>query len=259
VKSSFLRKQRGFTLVEILIAVVVGSLAVVGIYRLFSASLRSYSLQDQVAGMYQNGTYSIKKISELLMQAGVDLPPKNYTVLFAQSSRPDSFCIKVNPNGARYTFTSNLINSDSIPITNAASFAGCDSLLKDSLDTSFTVYQIQSVDTASAMDTIHLKIGSHATFYAGTTIYGFKTVSYSFKARTIYCNSDTLADNIDSMAIVYYDKNHAATTSWTQMVTANIYIRSRSAKLDLRYKCPGFNDGYRRVPMSTEVRFRNRF
>ena len=67
VKDSFIRNQRGLTLVEMLIAVFIGTLAILGVYRLFSSSLHSYNMQDQLTGMYQNCTYTIKKISELLM------------------------------------------------------------------------------------------------------------------------------------------------------------------------------------------------
>jgi prepilin-type N-terminal cleavage/methylation domain-containing protein len=272
VSHSTLPEQRGFTLVEVLIAIFIGTLAVLGVYRLFSSSLRSYNLQEQLTGMYQNSTYTIKKMSELLMQAGADLPAKNYTVIYATSAHPDSFSMKVNPNGAKFTFNSDLINNDKIIIPDASAFVACDSIVRDSADTFSTighmlVYKIDRVKTPSGVDdTVILLAGSNGKFYAGTTIYGFNTVSYYLRGTQI-CYKDTmpdnadtlLADNIDSLRIIYNDKTHSPTTSWATMFSAYIYIRARTSQPDPRYKCPGFNDGYRRLPMTTEVKFRNKF
>jgi prepilin-type N-terminal cleavage/methylation domain-containing protein len=269
VKECLIRKQKGVTLIEILVAVFIGSLAVLGIYRLFSSSLRSYNLQEQMSGMYQNSTYTIKKISEILMQAGADLPQKNYTILFAQSSNPDNFRIRVNPNGSKYKFTSNLIDNDKIIMADASAFFGCDSLVRDSADTFSTighllVYEIDTVKVLpAANDTIILKSVSNAKFYAGTTIFGYKSVLYYFDLGNVYCKDTSgvsiVTDNMDTVRIIYYDKNHATTTTWSQMISALVYVRSRTSVPDPKYKCPGYNDGYRRLPMSTEVRFRNKF
>jgi prepilin-type N-terminal cleavage/methylation domain-containing protein len=270
VVDSYIKNRKGVTLIEMLIAVFIGSLAVLGIYSLFSSSLRTYNLQEQMSGMYQNGTYSIKKISELLMQAGADLPQKNYTVLFALAASPDNFRIKVNPNSSKYTFASNLINNDKIIMADASAFQGCDSLVRDSADTFSTVGHllVYGIDTVkvlpAANDTICLFTNSYGKFYTGTTIYGFKTVSYYFNQGNVYCDDGTpyiMCDNMDTMKIIYYDNNHAALTTpnWSQMFSALVYVRARTSVPDPKYRCPGYNDGYRRLPMSIDVRFRNKF
>lgn len=195
-----------------------------------------------------------------MMQAGADLPPKNDTLVFLPVAHPDSFRIMINPSGAIYTFTSDVAATDSIPVTNASAFAQCDSILKDSLDTLFSSYKISKVDTLYS-DTIFI-LGSPVAFYAGTTIYGFKTVGYSWHAGNVnFFNptSSVLSENVDSLGFIFYDKNHTATTDWLKMVSASIYVRARTTLPDPRYKCPGYNDGYRRLPLTTEVRFRNRF
>jgi hypothetical protein len=250
------------TLIEVLIAIVIGALAILGVYRLFSSSLRSFNMQEQLSGMYQNGTYTLKKISELMMQAGANLPQKNDTLLFVSSAHPDSFRIMINPKGAVYTFGSDVAATSTIPVPDAAAFIGCDSIIKDSLEVLFKSYKISSFDTISP-DTISITgTGTPVAFYSGTTIYGFKTVSYYWGSRNIYYYdtiAKVLAENIDTLQIKYYDSTHTETTDWLKMRSAWIYVRSMTSLPDPRYKCPGFNDGYRRLPMSTEVRFRNKF
>jgi prepilin-type N-terminal cleavage/methylation domain-containing protein len=260
VVDSYLRNRRGLTLVEVLISIFIGSLAVLGVVRLFSSSLRAYNLQEQLTGMYQNGTYTIKKISEVLMQAGVDLPQYNFAVLHVSSARPDSFSIRLNPTGAVYVLPVTFMDSSNIhvPDSTSVAFKPCSLMVRDSLsiDSLLSKYSITSVDTG-LLPTIH--INSAGNFFLGSTIYGYNAIAYYKKGNVICSNTDTLAENIDSFCVIFYDRSHTATTTtWDSMFTASIYVRTRTSQPDPQYKCPGFNDGYRRLPMSTEVRFRNK-
>jgi prepilin-type N-terminal cleavage/methylation domain-containing protein len=255
------RNQRGMTLIEVLIAIFIGTFAVLGIYRLFSSSLRSYNMQEQLTSMYQNGTYTIKILSEVLMQAGADLPQYKFTIL--KVSSPNNFYLRVNPTGAVYELSlPTLTNVSKIPDSLAVPFMACDSIVADSLslDSSLKLYDITSVDTQPPPKWDTIRLNSSGTFYQGSTIYGYKAISYYKQGNAICSNTDTLAENIDSFCVIYYNKSHTATTTiWDSMFTAKIYVRTRTSLPDPRYKCPGFNDGYRRLPMSTEVRFRNKF
>ncbi len=256
------RKQHGLTLVEMLISIVIGAFAILGVYRLFSSSLHSYNLQEQLTGMYQNCTYTIKKLSELLMQAGVDLPPSKFPAVLVSSSRPDSLCMRINPTGAVYVLPCTLTTVGKIPDSNAVAFAACTYIVADSLslDSSLSIDSIASVDTEPSPKWDTIRLTSNGTFLKGTTIYGFKTVAYFRQGNIIRSNNDTLTENIDSFNVVYYNSSHTATTTiWDSMFTFRIFVRARTALPDPWYKCPGFGDGYRRLPMSTEVRFRNKF
>src|SRR5512136_1126033 len=62
----------GFTLLEVMIALGVASLVLLGLMRFYSTMLKSYSLQDQLTEMNQNGKYVVKELSEILSQAGAD-------------------------------------------------------------------------------------------------------------------------------------------------------------------------------------------
>jgi hypothetical protein len=250
------------TLVEILISIVIGALAVLGVYRLFSSSLRSYNMQEQLSGMYQNGTYTIKKISELLMQAGADLPQYKFPVLYVSSAHPDSLYMRINPTGAVYAYSlPTLLNVSKIPDSLAVPFMACDSIVADSLslDSSLKLYDITLVDTQPSPKWDTIRVSPSGKFYQGSTIYGYKAIAYYIKGNAICSNTDTMAENIDSFCVIYWNRSHTATTTiWDSMFTASIYVRARTSLPDPKYKCPGFNDGYRRLPMSTEVRLRNK-
>jgi len=253
-----LRSTNGLTLVELMIAITISFVSILGIYRMFSASLRSYNLQTQLTQMHQDATFSIHKISEALMQVGSALPQKNYQIIYGDA---DSVCLLANSTGSSYTFSSNLLSSNIIVMTDASAFKNQTFILKDSLDSSVTKFTISKVDTNAVQDTIFLT--TSGTFYSGTTIYGANTFYYYKSGTNIMFKQDTgsasvLAENIDSLSFTYYTSSHAATTNWTQFYSVNIYLRARTALPDPKYKYPGINDGYRRVPMSIEVRFRNK-
>ncbi len=54
MKDHGLFNSRGITLIELLVALVIFGFVVGGIYRLFVAQTKAYTVQDQVADVQQN-------------------------------------------------------------------------------------------------------------------------------------------------------------------------------------------------------------
>ena len=65
-----LNNYRGFTLLEILIAIVISGVLLVGVTKYYRTAADSYSLQEQISEMNQNAQYVLKELSEILIQAG---------------------------------------------------------------------------------------------------------------------------------------------------------------------------------------------
>lgn len=65
-----MRKQSGFSLVELMIALVIGLLLIAGVIELFVGSKQMYRVQDMKARMQENGRYAIHQISSLISHAG---------------------------------------------------------------------------------------------------------------------------------------------------------------------------------------------
>ncbi|WP_163650608.1 PilW family protein [Modicisalibacter sp. 'Wilcox'] len=66
-------RQRGVTLVELMIALVLGLLITAGIYQLFSASQRTHRLEQAVASVQENGRFLLNVFQRELRHAG--FPP----------------------------------------------------------------------------------------------------------------------------------------------------------------------------------------
>jgi hypothetical protein len=119
--------------------------------------------------------------------------------------------------------------------------------------------KITKVDTGLATDTILLAAG--ASFHVNNVAFCATTTRY-FQNGTNFCIGDTSnvqAENIETLAMAFFDSTHAATNNWANMSSCSLYVCARTASQDPKYKCPGFGDGYHRLRLSTALRFRNRF
>jgi len=248
----------GFTIVELVIAIAAGTIVILGIYRLLSSSLWSYNLQDQETDMYQNATYTIKKLTEVLSQAGSDLPDSLYPVISVNSA--SDIIVKTNDKGAKQMMSANLTASAKIPVDNGAPFVGCDTIVVDS-GLGFLKFPFDSVRAAASPDTVYLKSPAVATLKQWDRVFGSYTEHY-YASNFNFCyqaDSVVLAENIDSIAVTFYDTGHATTTNWDHMSTGALYVRARTATPDKLYKHPVFHDGYRRLALTMEFRLRNKF
>jgi type IV pilus assembly protein PilW len=63
--------QRGFSLIELLIAMALGLILVLGVTQLFLGSKRSFVLQQQMATLQENARFVLTRISRDLRQAGL--------------------------------------------------------------------------------------------------------------------------------------------------------------------------------------------
>ena len=52
--NNYSRKQRGVTLVELMIAITIGSIIMVGISSVYTSSKRSYKLQEEFSRLQEN-------------------------------------------------------------------------------------------------------------------------------------------------------------------------------------------------------------
>jgi prepilin-type N-terminal cleavage/methylation domain-containing protein len=245
----------GFSLIELLVALALSTLIILGLYRLYMTNFWSYNLQEQLTDLHQNVNYVMRTLTDELMQAGASLPGKKYRVIYPSA---DTITIMVNRKGANYNVVTES-NTDYVVLSDAGNFVGNDSLIRDSLDTAVSERLIIAVDTASATDTVHLQSALHC--YPADVIYAASKTRF-IRNGTNFCRdsvNNVIAENIDSLSLIFYDKAHAITTNWNAMRSAHIFVRGRTSRPDPGYRHPTIHDGYRRLSMDMDLRFRNRF
>ena len=70
VQQSSLNKVHGVTLVELMIAIVIGSIVALGISSVYSSSKRSFKLQEEFSRMQENGRFAMNYIARFVRGAG---------------------------------------------------------------------------------------------------------------------------------------------------------------------------------------------
>ncbi len=64
------QRQKGVTLIELMIALVISSLVMVGVVTVYSSSKRSYVIQEEYARLQENARYAIDALTRDIRQAG---------------------------------------------------------------------------------------------------------------------------------------------------------------------------------------------
>ncbi len=100
-----LQEQRGFTLVEILVALTLGLLVTATILQIFLSSKQAYLTQEQSSRIQENGNYALELLSRYIRMAGyIDNNPDNIrgknSFSFTSTQVAISMCGQNNQNFA---------------------------------------------------------------------------------------------------------------------------------------------------------------
>ncbi len=93
------RRARGFTLVEIMVAVTIGLIILVAVAQLFATSRATYSLEEGLARVQENGRFAMEFLARDLRMAGY------------------AGCLNVNQDlnaNANFSATNGLVNTSSV-------------------------------------------------------------------------------------------------------------------------------------------------
>jgi prepilin-type N-terminal cleavage/methylation domain-containing protein len=276
----FRGRTAGFTLIEVLIGIGISAILILGLTRLLSATLNSYSLQEQLTEMNQNAKFAMKELSDVLMQAGADCQLVSDTldldtIISVVSAPPcSSFTIKVNPRGGFFTFTSKCtLNTSSascsIQVDNALPFLPANKIGRIPEDSSANAVPHRYVKTYTlkGIDTLNNKViitggASGDIFFAGDGIYSFNSQSYYLKGTNLCLNSDTnvLAENIDSLKITFMDSAGTTINSssyiWSPVKSVKLFVDGITSLPDNRYN--GYGDHHRHLPLTYQFRLKNK-
>ncbi|MGB7569295.1 MAG: prepilin-type N-terminal cleavage/methylation domain-containing protein [Chitinivibrionales bacterium] len=266
----------GFTLLELLVGIGVSAILILGLTRLFSATLNSYSLQDQLTEMNQNAKFAMEEVSNVLMQAGAncilvdgDTLNKDSIISSVASTPCNSFAMKVNPRGGFFTVTPstacklNTSTNCSLQVDNAFPFRLADSLGKipeiNSAPTRPVIdYKITGIDSTHNKIYFTRSTGGipNDSFYVGDGLYSFSSQYYCLKGTNLCLNSDTLAENIDTLNITFMDSTGNSTKKWSSMSSVGLYIDATTSLPDYRYN--GYGDHRRHLPLTYQFRLKNK-
>jgi prepilin-type N-terminal cleavage/methylation domain-containing protein len=268
----------GFTLIEVLIAMVAGVLLATGLVRFYKDSYRAYSMQDQIQERDQNAHFVVSRLTEILQQSGSGLPDTGWDMI---SQAGGITTIATNPRNAVQFVSYDLPSSQFVPVSDASLWKRVGNVLlnvrfalvdyadpaktteKFAIDTNYNASGFSKgvKDNASGMDSIRL--AASVNLSVGDRIYGYRDDQYLLGGSSgtdliIRPNASmeeqmVLAENIDSLAFTFKDAGGATVTSWKTMRSVSLAVRARNAIPDKRI--PGL---YRKLTLPMNIILRNR-
>ena len=226
--------KEGFTLAELLVAVAIAGIVMAGVYSAYSSQQRSYIAQEQVAAVQQNLRVAMYFMEREIRMAGCD--PKGTAGAGIQMASPDSIRITMDITGGE---TDGLDNDGDSEIDEADEAGFGDGDTNDvNEDVTYSLYTSGGIQ----------KLGRK-------------------KPST---NNQPVAENIDSLNLVYLDKDEKPTLALAEIRSVQITLVARTARGDRGFKnttiytnqqgdqvfvSPG--DNFRRKRLTTQVNCRN--
>jgi prepilin-type N-terminal cleavage/methylation domain-containing protein len=268
-----MNREKGFTLVELLVAMAISGIVVAAVYTAFITQQKSYTVQDQVAETQQNARVGLDLIAREVRMAGYGQP--------AWSMNADT-----DGDGADEAVTDPVTVVDGGGGPDLITVIGCfdpnPATLSVSGSVGNTVLTLQNAKEASRFNTTtknsifiggmeNAKItsisGSTLTIDTDPTTSGNQGLARSYstgaevnlvRAITYYVEDDTLrrdentgaggqplAENIEDLQLTYANK------------IANISVFAHSRESDPTYRDATHGDHYRRRTLISNVNVRN--
>jgi len=256
------KKKNGLTLIELLLALVLSSILIAALYRIFIGQQKTYTVQEQVAEMQQNVRIAMDQITKEVRMAGyggdvlaIFGDVNGYTDIITPAS--DSITIIVadevgvlKQNTARGT--------NQLKVTNASIF-NTDKKKYLCLN-GLNHYPVQSVTE----DTIILTAPLAEGHPIHQPVYLVKAISYYLGlsgAQTVLRRNENtggggqpLAENIESLEFAYFDTNGNVTANPRDIRMVKVTVTARTNRVDPEFKG---GDGYRRRTLSSHINVRN--
>lgn len=269
------RDQRGFTLLEILVAAAVSVIVGVIAHRFYRDSYRAYSTQEQIEERNQNASFTLGKMVEIMQQAGAGLPDSGWSPLAYSGG---ILTLGSNPGGVAYFVGDNPPNSKSIGIDDVAPLrnqsqplwtsthvlidsTGDKGVAKIAIDTNYNSngYAKGLKDLANGRDSIRLS--SWTNLATGDVVYGYREDQYLLVNDSLVIRPNgnsgmqvVLAENIDSLGFTFRNTAGNKVTTWQSMRSVSILVRARTSKSDPRLPPPG----YQKISLPMNVILRNK-
>ncbi len=273
---TLLRKNRGITLIELLVALVITGILVGAIYRTFIGQQKTYSVQEQVVDTQQNVRAAINRMMAEIRMAGFGnvsmlLPPinpggfitiggKNYTDVVTPDY-PVAGSVTILSGMGSTTLTA-VPASNQITVNSLTDSQG--NVLFDTGDRKYvSIGGVESYAiTNIAGNTLTLSGTLTYSHAAGTMIYGIRAVSYQVDGtRTLLRDENMggggqpLADNIEALQFVYFrDDGMTQTVNPPDIRIVQVTLRGRTNDSDPQYKTDG---GYRKRQIASRIHLKN--
>jgi prepilin-type N-terminal cleavage/methylation domain-containing protein len=281
MNQNIFKKAKGITLIELLIALVISSILIAGVYRTFIQQQKSYATQEQVADMQQNVRVAINRMMREIRMTGFGNVQGVLPVTFPGVGR--TYPNVVNPDlpfAGALTIVS-AIGGNATLLKQPGDSVGAIVLASNQIqvsalaefDTNDRRYisigglesnSITAIDGANKILTLNTDVGNFYNTNGSTLVYAIRGISYQIandaSGRPILRRDENIgggfqpvADNIEAIEFRNPDGSTPLNPNSTSMQVA---VTARTDRPDPELQKAG--DGYRRRQFTSIILQRNR-
>ncbi len=258
----FFKKKSGLTLVELLIALVLSSILIGALYRVFISQHKTYVIQDKVADLQQNVRIALRQVTREIRMAGYG---GNILSVFGNIN---GFADIITPASDAIT----IILADEVGVLKQPAAKGLNQLKVTNASmfntgkkrylclNGLNNYSVQGI----VADTITLTTSLSEDHIMDEPVYLVKAISYYIGVvggKPVFRRNENtggggqpLAENIERLEISYFDGKGNATANPPDIRMVKVMVTARTSRPDPEYKG---GDGYRRRTLSSNIKVRN--
>jgi prepilin-type N-terminal cleavage/methylation domain-containing protein len=267
-------KNKGVTLIELLIALVISSILIAALYRVFISQQQTYTVQEQVTDMQQNARIGINRMMSEIRMAGFG----NVGDVLGLVGGVNGFTQAITPGSNTITIVGGFKqirrdNGDPILISSASGNTITLNYATDEFDRpAHQFISIGGVESSTVLqrDVRVLTLGSnlklnHRPDLYTIPIFKIQAVTYTTEKSddgkpVLYRNENTggsrqpLADNIENIQFEYFDANGNPTVTPGNIRMVKVTVNARTDMPDPQLKG---GDGYRKRQIASNIYLRN--
>lgn len=268
---SFLQRNRGVTLIELLIALVISAILIAAIYRTFIGQQKTYIVQEQVIDMQQNARVAINRMMREIRMAGFG--GLNYVL--SLSGGVNGFSEIITPSGDNViTIVGGFKqirrdNGDPILVSSVSGNKIILNYATDKFDEekhkfiSIGGLESRKVESRSGKE---LTLDNPPSFNhpSGTPIFKIQAITYSVgtsggkavlrRDENTGGGAQPLAENIENIRFEYFDADGNTTTNPKDIRMVRVSVTAKTERPDPEFK---EGDGYRRRTIASIINIRN--
>jgi type IV pilus assembly protein PilW len=267
-----LKEDKGVTLIELLIALVISGVLIAALYRTFIGQQKTYIVQDQVVDMQQNVRVAINKMMREIRMAGFG----GVGDVLSQVGGVNGFTDVIIPNANSLTIVGGFRQMSTL----AANAAGGQNkiTLKNATDASQFDGAIHHYISIGGLEsnTVQSRTGADLTLDqplrmthpVGTPVFKIHAITYGIRDdsgtpvlfRNLYSNTtssqrETVAENIENVQFEYFDADGNLTANPPDIRVVRVTVTAKTNMADSDFK--GGVGGFRRRTIASNIQIRN--
>ena len=271
-----LRNQNGVTLIELLVALVISTILIAGIYRTFIGQQKSFTTQEQVVDVQQNIRFAISNMMgeikmagfgniSMVMPGGLTINGTTYNnIVNPHTPVANALTILSGTNTGSTLTTEGGVSQSQIVVSILTDSQG-NQLFDTSNKKYISIGGVESnIITAVDSGTRTLTLTSTLAFKheVGTPVFTIRALSYQVVVengipvlkRNDGGGSQPEADGIETLQFQYLDGNGNVTATPANIRIIRVSLTAKTNVQDPDYKEGG---GYRRRQIASNIHLRN--